>query len=44
MAYPHLTYEARWLLRYGTDVKVVAPDALREQDRAVAEMYSPAAT
>ena len=36
-------YVAKWLLRYGTDAEVVAPDALRDavasQARAIAEMY-----
>ena len=41
--FENLTYVAKWLLRYGTDAEVVAPDALRDevtaQARAVAELY-----
>ena len=41
--FENLTYVAKWLLRYGTDAEVVAPEALRDeirdQARAVAGVY-----
>jgi len=32
-----MDYLARWLLRYGTDVRVVEPEALRDRLRERAE-------
>ena len=41
--FENIPYVAKWLLRYGTDAEVVAPDALRDevirQASAVAAMY-----
>lgn len=41
--FENLAYVAKWLLRYGTDAEVVAPEALREavarQAREVASIY-----
>ena len=41
--FENIAYVAKWLLRYGTDAEVVAPDALRSevirQAQAVARMY-----
>jgi predicted DNA-binding transcriptional regulator YafY len=41
--FENVAYVAKWLLRYGTDAEVVAPDSLRteviRQASAVAEMY-----
>ncbi|SHK29871.1 helix-turn-helix transcriptional regulator [Rhodothermus profundi] len=45
-AFENLEYLARWLLRYGTEVEVLAPEALRAQlraqARAVLARYEPA--
>lgn len=45
--FENLEYLARWLLRYGTEVEVVAPEALRmqlrAQARAVLARYEPSA-
>lgn len=44
--FENVGYVARWLLRYGTDAEVVAPDELRDEvarlARAVAEQYTTA--